>query len=148
MNKVNLTWIAFCCVSIAYAQQRPVFLLEDMDEHSLDVKCYCKPGVRNKFRTKGVELSYQFLGNGVISAPNDEFVQPYPEYSKFRKFRAKLSLPLIRRDQFKIIVAYKYDAEQFELKNTNNDYQGLVQATDGVNFKSSTFDLSLAFSPN
>ena len=143
----------FCILGIflgldVLAQNRPIILLEDMDEHSLDVKCYCKPGVRNKTRSKGIELSYQFIGDGVIAAPNSEFPEPFPEYTKFRKFRAKLSLPLIRGEQFKLITGYTYNAEQFELRNTGSDYEGIIQATDNINFKSSSFNLNLAYSLN
>lgn len=133
-----------------FAQARPAILLEDMDEHSLEIKCFCKPGVRNKSRSKGIELSYQLLGAGEISAPNNEFTQPYPEYSKFRKFRTNISLPIIRHEQFKTIIGYSYAAEQFEIRDidNDNDYQGLIAATDNLNFKKSSFDINVAYSPN
>ena len=130
------------------AQTRPVLLMEDMDEHSLDIKCFCKPGVRNKTRSKGIEISYQYLGSGQISAPNGEFTEPFPEYSKFRKFKTKLSFPLIRRAQFKALVGYTYAAEQYEIRNSINDYQDLIATTNDLNFKKSSFDFSLSFSPN
>lgn len=146
--KCLLTFLGFFILNLLHAQQRPAILLEDMDENTLAIKCYCKPGVRNKSRSKGVELSYQYLSDGVISAPNGEFTEPLPEFSKFRKFRAKLSLPIIRGEQFKTIIGYSYDAEQYELNDINNDHQGLIESTDNVNFKSSSFNLNLAFSPN
>lgn len=135
-------------IGTSYSQITQNVLLEDMDEHSLDIKCYCKPGVRNKTRSKGIELSYQYINDGEISAPNGEFSSPNPEYSKFRKFRAKISIPVIRREQFKSIIGFSYDAEQFELSNMGNDFQGLITATDNLNFKSSTFKYTFSYSPN
>jgi len=126
------------------AQTRPNVLLDDLDEHSLSIKCYCKPGVRNKTRSKGLELSYQYLGEGQISAVNNEFSQPYPEYSKFRKVRTKLSLPIVRTTQFKSIISLSYQAEQFELRNSGSDFRDLIEGLDNLNFKSSA--LSAAFS--
>jgi hypothetical protein len=144
---IIVTIILLCQYDIT-AQTRPAILLEDMDEHSLDIKCYCKPGVRNKIRSKGLEINYQFLGAGEISAPNNELTQPFPEYSKFRKFKTKISLPIIRQEQFKVIIGYSYVAEQFEINDAINDYQGLIAATDDLNFKKSSFNYIMAYSPN
>ena len=130
------------------AQTRPDILLEDLDENSLSIKCYCKPGVRNKTKSKGLEISYQFVGDGEISAPNGEFSAPNPTYSKFRKFRTKLSLPVINGPQFKTIIGVSYSAEQYELEDTGNDFMGLVNGTDNVNFKSSALDLAMSYAPN
>ena len=142
--------LVFCFWSInIIGQQRPIVLPEDLNESSLDIKCYCKPGVRNKTRSKGVEISYQYLGSGDISAPNDEFLEPFPRYSKFRNFRTKLSIPVLRGEQFKAILGFSYAAEQYELTGSSgNDFQGLVSATDNTNFKNTSANISLAFSPN
>lgn len=141
--------IIFCLfINLIQGQDTPSILLEDMDEHSLKIKCYCKPGVRNKTRSKGLEISYQYLGAGEISAPNNEFNSPNPTYSKFRKFKTKLSLPLLNKDQLKLIIGFAYNAEQFELETLQNDYQGLIKTTDDLNFKSTAFNLNFGYSPN
>ncbi len=140
--------IIYFSISYSFAQQRPAILLEDMDELSLEVKSFCKPGVRNKTRSKGVELSYQLLGRGDITAPNNEFTQPYPEYTKFRKFRTKVSLPLIRKERLKTIMSFSYEAEQYEIDNIASDFQQLISSTDDTNFKSTSVDLSCAYSLN
>lgn len=140
--------VFICVVSNLSAQQQPFILLEDMDEHSLDVECYCKPGVRNSIRSKGIEISYQVLNHGNISAPNNELEEPYPEFEKFRKLKFKLSMPLIRGKQLKTIIGFSYEAEQFDFKNINSDYQGLITSLDDISFKSSSVNLNLAYSLN
>ena len=129
------------------SQGRPELLPEDLDENSLAIKCYCKPGVRNKSRPKGLEFTYQFLGNGEIKAPNGEFSAPYPEYSKFRKLQVKLSMPIVRAEQFKAIFSTSYSAEQFELSSTGNDFQSLIAGTNDLSFKSTSFSLGAYYSP-
>ena len=146
--RVLLIAIVLCILTQVNAQMRPLILLEDMDEHSLELKCYCKPGVRNKTRSKGIELSYQLLGSGDIAAPNNEFAQPYPEYSKFRKLRTKVSIPIIRQERLKTVMSFSYDAEQYEIENIVSDYQQLITSTNNINFKSSSIDLSWAYSLN
>ena len=139
-----------CCLILwsMSGQPRPSILLEDTDEFSLDVKCYCNPGVRNKTRSKGLELSYQFLGSGEITTPNGEISEPFPSYSKFRKFRSKLALPIIRTPQVRTIIGFSHEAEQYEIEELSNDFLGLIGATDDLNFKSTTFDIAFSFSPN
>jgi len=145
--KIFLAFILFLAsMCICLGQTRTTLLIEDLDEHSLDIKCFCKPGIRNKTRSKGIEISYQYLGEGQISAP--ELEEPFPEYSKFRKFQTKIALPVIRGEQFKAIIGYAFSAEQYEISNLESDYQNLIGTTNNLNFKKSSFDLRLSYSLN
>ena len=153
--KVNIlyTHVVFCILSLLFSsdlqgQLRPSALPEDMDEHSLAVKCYCSPGVRNKTRSKGISLSYQFLTGGNLRSTDGKIGEPFPEYSKFRNLKTKLSLPIIRRPQFKTVISMSYQAEQYELNEITNDYQDILATTDDLNFKSSGFGISYSYSPN
>ena len=149
MKQLAIFIIAFLiCHDGLFSQGRPELFPEDLDENSLAIKCYCKPGVRNKSRPKGIEISYQFLGNGEITAPNGEFGAPYPEYSKFRNFKAKLAFPIIRKEQFTTIIGASYSAEQFELSSMANDFQSLIGGTNNVNFKSTAIELGGYYSIN
>ena len=142
----SIAIVLFC--SSLFSQRSPAVFLEDLDEHSLEIKCYCKPGVRNKTRSKGIELSYQYLGQGEIRASNDEFLPPNPEYSKFRKLRAKISYPLVRGEQFNAVISVAYNAEQFELNEVSNDFERLVSSTDNLSLKSTSASFNFAYATN
>ena len=53
------------------AQRRPEIFPEDIESTTLDVKCLCQPGVDNKSRSRGLDISYQFLGNATFE-PEDQ----------------------------------------------------------------------------
>ncbi len=133
---------------LSASQTRPEILLENLDETTLEVKCLCVPGVRNRSRSKGIELSYNLIGPGDLKATRSEYGEPYPRYDKFRKFRVKAGFPVIRTEAFKMIVGYQFWAEQFEFTDLSNDHQGILQQLDNVNLKSSAFDLTFSFSLN
>lgn len=134
------------CVSYITGQSRPEILLENLDDSALEVKCLCTPGVRNKSRSKGIELSYNLIGPGNLRATRSEYGLPYPRYSKFRKFKIKASYPVIRSEAFKAVLGYQFWAEQFEFSSLENDYQDILMQVDNVNLKSSAFDLTLSYS--
>lgn len=145
---VVLLFYLFISHSELNGQLRPTVLLEDMDEYSLDLKCYCKPGVRNKTRSKGLAISYQFLTGGNIRSTDGKIGAPYPEYSQFRNFKSKISLPIIRKPQLSTVFSLAYQSEQYDLKDLENDFQGILSSTDNLNFKSSGFDLAFSYSTN
>lgn len=128
------------------AQIRPHILLENLEESNLDVKCYCKPGVRNKSRSKGIEISYNLIGPGELAIPNGEINPPLPKYSKFRKFRAKLSYPVVRGDKFNMIMGYTYHAEKFAFKIIPGDHERLLAGLHNLNLKGSSFSTMMLYS--
>ena len=140
--------ITLFCGGELSSQTRPGIFLEDLEESSLNVRCLCNPGIRNKSRSKGIELTYNLVGPGDVRAARSIFTEPYPRYSKFRKFRVKVAAPIIRREAFKILVGYSYHAEQFEFQRLPNDFQDILNQFNNLNLKSSAFDLTFSYSLN
>ena len=113
-------------------------LLEDMSESDFGIKCYCKPGVQNKSRPKGIEFYYNIIGPGKLKS---EQLGTDPRFTKFRKAKFKLSFPLLRGEKHRIITSYSLHAEQYEFREVEDDFDGLFNQLDDRNFKSNSFNI-------
>ncbi len=141
-----ILFLSFCFESYLFTQSNQNILLDDLEGESMVIINFCSPGVRNKSKSKGVELSYAFLGQGNIVPEEGAFNAPFPEYSKFREFKASLSFPIIRKPRFTMIGGYSYVAEQFEIRAIGNDFQGLIKDIDNQNLKRTRFKISSSYS--
>ncbi len=129
----------------SFAQVRPELLLENLEESTLNIKCYCKPGIKNRSRSKGIELSYNLIGPGELAIPNGEINPPLPRYSKFRKIKAKLSYPIVRSDAFTMIMSYGFHAEQFKFNLIPGDHERLLTNLDNLNLKGSSLSAIMTY---
>ena len=56
-----------------FSQIKPEILPEDFVRNETNITCYCKPGVRNNSRSKGLAISYGFLGSGTFEEEGTQF---------------------------------------------------------------------------
>ena len=149
-STIPLILITVCLLAAlpGNSQNRPNILFEDIEQGDLSIKCLCKPGIRNKSKSKGLEIYYNLLGGGELSAPNFNFFSSQPEYQQFRKFRAKITLPIVRSEAFKMLVGMSYQAEQYEFRRLEADFENILAQIDNRNFKSTAFNLTMSYSLN
>ena len=132
-----IIFLLFCCSQLT-AQNTRSLLLEDMSESDFQIKCFCKPGVQNKSRPKGLQFYYNLVGPGNLES--DQIIQN-PRFTQFRKAVFKLSLPIIRHQKHRVFMSYSFHAEQYEFKEIANDFDGLFEQLNDRNFKSNTLNL-------
>lgn len=132
---ISLLILSFAELS---AQNTRSLLLEDMSESDFQIKCFCKPGVQNKSRPKGLQFYYNVIGPGNLKSDQ---ISQNPRFTKFRKAVFKLALPVLRHEKHRVFMSYAFHAEQYEFKEIENDFDGLFTQLDDRNFKSSTLNL-------
>ena len=148
IKHIGITTIFLFSFYFAEGQTRPIIFLENLDESNLEVKCYCKPGVRNKSRSKGIEFSYNLIGPGELAIPNGEISPPLPRYSKFRKFRVKLGYPLIRGEKFNMLLGFSHHGEKFSFNIIPGDHERLLVGLDNLSLKASSLSTMMLYSWN
>jgi hypothetical protein len=133
-----LSWFLVFSSGQLTAQNTRSLLFEDMSDSDFQIKCFCKPGVQNKSRPKGLQFYYNIIGPGNLESDQ---ISQNPRYTKFRKVGLKLALPIFRHEKHRAIISYSFHAEQYEFKEIENDFDGLFAQLNDRNFKSNTLNL-------
>ncbi|HFA51292.1 MAG TPA: hypothetical protein ENJ95_19945 [Bacteroidetes bacterium] len=125
-----------------FGQVKPDIFPEDIGTPGEQVvRCYCKPGVRNKSRSKGLELVYATRGGGTFESEDESIVAPFSRYKNWQRFELDLKAPVIRKEGFKLLLGYKYSAELFDFSNIGNDFPETFQELDRVTLKTSNLSV-------
>ncbi len=136
--KYTLLCLCVLMAGTIRAQLRPDFLPEDVGTPGGQiVRCYCKPGVRNKSRSKGLELAYTNMGRGTFTDEENSVTRPYTKFSNWSRFEFDLKGPVLNKQNFKFLVGYKYTGETFNINNFGNDFRPTFERLDRVTLKSS-----------
>ncbi|MBK8501527.1 MAG: hypothetical protein IPL46_04570 [Saprospiraceae bacterium] len=91
-----------------FAQAKPSFFPEDISPDGISVRCFCKPGVINKSRTKGLEISYTWLGAGTFADEQGNFSAPLSRYKNWLQLEFDFKVPVINKEHLKILFGYKF----------------------------------------
>lgn len=138
--------INFC--SSIFSQDKPIFLPEDIESSTLEVTCLCKPGVPNKSRSRGLEIS--FLHNAKTSLGEEDgfpLTKPLSELT-LQQLTLKLRFPVINREGFKFLVGALYRPEHYDFSRVGADYESTFRYLDNRNLHSSGFEGLLSKSWN
>ena len=135
--KYTFIFLMFMLANPLSAQLKPDFLPEDVGTPGGQiVRCYCKPGVRNKSRSKGLEIAYTNMGKGTFTDEENSVTQPYTEFDNRYKYEVDLKGPILNKEGFKFLMGYKYEAEYFNISSVGKDYPETFQYLDKTTLKS------------
>ncbi|MFK7934559.1 MAG: DUF6268 family outer membrane beta-barrel protein [Saprospiraceae bacterium] len=126
------------------AQIAPNFLVEDaIDTESLiGVDCdWCKPGLKNKSRSRGLDIAYQALGNSFFEETETPLKRPFPELDHLGLLILKIKIPLILKDDFKLLVGASYRPEYYDIGNFTGNFEPEFAQIDGETMKSTAFQV-------
>lgn len=115
----------------------------DIDVDNLEVKSFCQPGVRNKSRSKGLEIKYGNRGAGQLTNSKEDTGNLSNKYNKWENLEIKLKAPLLLKDNFKILVGYKYYQERFDFSEIGSTHLPVISSLNEHTLKSSSFSLTL-----
>ena len=71
---------------------------------------------------------------------------PASEYQQWQAAAFKLNFPIVNKDDFKLLVGYKYEVERFSFQQIGVDYSEAFRSIDDDNLKSNSLSL-LAVKP-
>lgn len=125
------------------AQVKPEYFPDDVDANmsSAQIRCYCKPGVRNKSRSKGLEVIYNFVGKGTYEPESESFPAPYSTYMNWQSWRVTLKVPILNRPGLKLLAGYRYVSESFAFDHIGDNYRETFQTMDRKIMQSNSLDI-------
>ncbi len=121
------------------AQIKPDFFPEEVDHDGIKVRCLCKPGVRNQSRSRGLEISYGWLGDGTFKPEDQPFIPPYSEFENIQNFELDMKIPLVIQDDLKILIGYKYFFEKYDFRRIGSDFSETFLELDQRKLKNNSF---------
>lgn len=133
--------LMMCSPLMLSAQIRPDFFPEEIQESEIGVRCYCKPGVRYKSRSKGIKFIYTSQGSGTLKDEDGEFNAPLTKYKNLESFEFDIKAPLVLKDNFNLIIGYKLYKESFSFDQVGADYSNIISQLRGQSLRSSTLSL-------
>ncbi len=110
------------------------------DNYSKEIELginYCKPGVKNKSKSKGLLLQYQF-NTGRDYYTNQSST---PEHlNRAERFLGKIKIPILNKCNLKILTGFQYGFENFnfDIKNTTD---GIIQSLSQEKYKNARFSI-------
>lgn len=131
---------------LLYGQVKPDYFPEDVDSNAgnAEIRCFCKPGVRDKSRSKGLEISYGLVGKGHYQPEENHFPPPFSAYTRWQNLEIDLKAPLINRPGWKALIGYRYITESVRFRAFGADYRETFQTLDQKRLKSNTVSLLLS----
>ena len=126
------------------AQVKPGFFPEDLTSTNNGLRCYCKPGVRNKSRSKGLELSYGYFGGGAYKAQDTMLTSPLTEFRNHNYLKFGVKAPLMNKDHLKVLLTFSYFSEVYDIKRFGTDFNAIFRELNDTDLKSSRLGLIIA----
>ena len=142
--KIFLPILLIVLLNETNAQVKPDFFPEEVDPDGIHVRCFCKPGVRNKSKSKGLKISYGWLGDGTFEPEDVTLNQPYSEFEKIQNFEFDMKVPLVIEDDLKILIGYKYFFEKYDFRLIGADYSDTFLELDQRKLKNNSFSFYMS----
>jgi hypothetical protein len=98
---------------------------EDIESSSLNVKCFCSPGVEYKSRSRGIELSFVRNSNATLKDNNGQNLSDLFTSRSINKIKFSLRFLLINNERLKIIGGLIYRPEQFRFGNIGSEFSNV-----------------------
>lgn len=130
----------------AFGQVKPEYFPDDIDANvsSAQIRCMCKPGVRNKSRSRGLEISYDLVGGGTYTPESGGQQAPYSKFKRWQNLNVDLRVPVLNKPGLKFLVGYRYIAESVKFQSFGADHVETYQTLDRKLLQSNS--LSFMFS--
>lgn len=125
------------------AQIAPDFMVEDaVDAEALSgIDCnWCKPGLKNKSRSRGLDIAYQALGNSVYEETDVPTIS-LPKIEHLGLLVLKVKVPILLKENFKLLAGASYRPEYYDLDNFSGEFAPEFAQIDGETMKSTAFQV-------
>jgi hypothetical protein len=137
MKYCLITFLVFIG-NIAFAQVKPDIFPEDLIENGFEARCYCSPGVYNKSRSRGIELAYGWMNGGTFNEQDFPFTSQLSKYDKLENLELKIKVPLVLKDNFKLLISYQHFSEFFSFQDLGADFNPVFRELNNKRLKSNS----------
>jgi len=124
-----------------HAQITPDLFPEDLSTEGDLTRTFCQPGVLGKSRSKGLEVVYGNRGSGYYNGENFELTDRPSNYRRWESLKISLKVPIIIKDELKILIGYKYYGEYFNFDRIGNDFSTVINGLNTSPLKSNNFSV-------
>ena len=131
---------------LSYQMKAQKLHLPDEDEAELlkEKISFCKPGVVNQSRGRGILLQYGGVsGFDVTPEGGLSDAQNTSSVSHVDQVKAKIKIPLANTPTFKMLAGYEYNAETFHFNKIGELNRDVFQSLDGNPLRNNKFSLYL-----
>jgi hypothetical protein len=139
--KYILLFLVFAHALPLSAQVKPSFFPEEVTPGSIEPVCYCKPGVRNKSKGKGIKINYTLNGGGKFKPEGEPLTEPYSTFGKIHQFELDIKAPIVRSESFKLAVGYEYYTEVYNFTRIGTDYEAAFRELDERHLKKNSLGI-------
>ena len=124
------------------AQEKPIIFPEDVGPNTVGLRCYCKPGIIGKSKSRGIDISYRFMGESVVESEDEQLQQPFSRIRHHQAVVFKIKAPVFNRPGFKLLVGYNHQPEVYHFSRIGADYSNQFAAIDGQRLKNNAFSIT------
>lgn len=132
---------------MAQSEDKVSLLLED-DELASGQKGFCTPGIANKSRARGLEITYNLSGGGRWESGDDETEQLVGQMQSLESINLKLRVPVLLKPDLKILLGYQYQPQRYNFQEIGSEIRPFVGEMNNESFKSNAFSFYLTKSFN
>lgn len=143
LNKTLLliVCLGFLCLSDLNAQNRPIILPEDIESTSLTPTRFRNKNVRNKSRSRGLDLSYTRVLGGTVNGEEMALQDPLSETDLLDNISFKIKVPFYNGKKLKLLFGYRYQSEKYKFSTIGPSFGEVFQRMDDLSLKNSGFGL-------
>ncbi len=126
------------------AQTLPNFVPDDIGENSVNVQCFCKPGLENTSRSRGLTLSYTTNTPSRFTEENTPLSESLTSINSLRTMLIDLKIPIVNKEGFKVLLAYKYVKDNYHLNTIGADYTTVFSELGNTVLKGNDYGLIIS----
>ena len=123
------------------AQTLPDFVPDDIDGASTNIQCFCKPGLDNASRSRGLTLSYAWNTPSRFDQENTPLSEPLTSIKSLRSMLIDLKVPIINREGFKVLLTYKYVQDDYNLDVIGADFSTVFSGLNNTLLKGNDYGI-------
>lgn len=130
----------FAVTSFCSGQIKPSFFPEEIGSEYVGVKCYCKPGIQNKTKAKGVVLNYTLNSGGTLRNRDKQSVKNLSTLRNIQRVKFKIKYPIINTKRIKFLLGLSYEKENYVFEEITPDFFEFFQEIENLNLVNNSID--------
>lgn len=129
------------CTCICAQSTNSLLLVDPQAARDSTIKNFCTPGIANKSRSRGLEITYNISGGGYVETGDDETEQIVGKMQSLESFSLKVRVPVLLRKDFKVLLGYYYQPERYRIGQVDPELEPFIGNLNGRLLKSNAFNL-------
>ncbi|MGK0365662.1 MAG: hypothetical protein ACI85O_002728 [Saprospiraceae bacterium] len=142
--KVIFTLLFSIVALFLTAQTLPDFIPDDIGGQSANNQCFCKPGLDNTSRSRGLTLAYTLNTPSRFTEEKTPLSESLTSINSLHSLLIDLKVPIINKEGFKVLLAYKYVKDNYDLNAIGADYSAVFSSLDNAILKGNDYGIIIS----